>query len=190
MMGGGARSTMTQEGLAVFYEVYGHTMSQRRFLVLCDRVEAVHKAEQGADFIEIYRWFKGRMETPMDAFYSAQRVFRGAPLTGGAPFTKDAVYLGGLIGVYNFLRLAVKNQNRLLIETLVCGRLSLEDVGTVAWLRSHGVVDPPKFVPLWLKNWEALISFFSLAAVLGSVDLSGFQGYFDEYTSLADWDLS
>ena len=32
--GGTTPSTITQEGLAVFYEVYGHTMSQRRFLWL------------------------------------------------------------------------------------------------------------------------------------------------------------
>jgi uncharacterized protein (TIGR02421 family) len=66
---GGPRSTMTQEGLAVFYEVYGHTMSQRRFLTLCDRLEAVHKVESGADFLELYRWYKERSDNPTEAFY-------------------------------------------------------------------------------------------------------------------------
>lgn len=187
---GGPRTTMTQEGLAVFYEVYGHTMSQRRFLSLCDRVEAVKKVEDGADFLELYRWYKGRMEEPREAFYQTQRMFRGAKLAGKGPFTKDVVYLAGLLGVYNFLRIAVKNQNRVLVESLVCGRVSLEDVGTVAWLRQHGILKPPYFTPDWLRNWEALLSFFSLTAVFGSMDLSGFQSHLDDHYTLDEWDLS
>lgn len=187
---GGPRTTMTQEGLAVFYEVYGHTMSQRRFLSLCDRVEAVKKVEDGANFIELYRWYKDRSDEPREAFYQTQRMFRGAKLTGKGPFTKDVVYLAGLLGVYNFLRIAVKNQNRLLVESLVCGRISLEDVGTIAWLRQHGILKPPYFTPEWLKNWEALLSFFSLTAVFGSMDLSGFQSHLDDYYTLDEWDLS
>lgn len=187
---GGPRTTMTQEGLAVFYEVYGHTMSQTRFLSLCHRMEASHLVEKGADFMELYRWFKERSESPLEAFYATQRVFRGAKLTGGGPFTKDTVYLAGLLGVYNFLRFAAKNQNRLLVESLICGRMALEDVGTIAWLRVHGLISPPKFVPEWLSNWEALASFFSVSALLGSLDLSGFQSYFDDYYTLESWDLS
>lgn len=187
---GGPRTTLTQEGLAVFYEVYGHTMSQRRFLSLCDRVEAVKMAEDGADFMEVYRWYKDRNGDAKEAFYSTQRMFRGAKLTGGGPFTKDVVYLAGLLGVYNFLRVAVKNQNRLLVESLVCGRISLEDVGTIAWMRQHGLLAPPYFIPDWLKNWEALLSFVSLTAVLGSMDLTAFQSHLDDYYTLDDWDLS
>lgn len=186
---GGPRTTMTQEGLAVFYEVYGHTMSQRRFLSLCHRVEAVSIVEKGADFMELYRWYKDRTENPVDAFFNAQRIFRGAKLTGGGAFTKDVVYLPGLLNVYNFLRLAVKNQNRVLVESLMCGRMALEDVSTIAWLRTHGIVEPPHFIPDWLKNWEALLSFFSLTAVFGSLDLSNFQDYLDDH-NLDDWDMS
>jgi uncharacterized protein (TIGR02421 family) len=187
---GGPRTTMTQEGLAVFYEVYSHTMSQQRFLSLCHRVEAISLVERGANFIDLYRWYKERSDNPMEAFYSAQRIFRGAKLTGGGPFTKDVVYLAGLLGVYHFLRIAVKNQNRLLVESLVCGRIALEDVGVIAWLRSHGLVQPPYFTPYWLRNWEALLSFFSLTAVFSSIDLTGFQDHFDGNTALESWDLS
>ncbi len=187
---GGPRTTMTQEGLAVFFEVYGHTMSQPRFLSLCHRMEASHIVEQGGDFMQLYRWYKERADSPLEAFYATQRVFRGAKLSGGGPFTKDTVYLAGLLGVYNFLRFAAKNQNRLLVESLLCGRMALEDVGTIAWLRVHGMVQPPKFIPEWLSNWEALLSFFSLSALLGTMDLSGFQSYFDDYYTLESWDIS
>jgi len=186
---GGPRTTMTQEGLAVFYEVYAHTMSQLRFLSLCNRVEAVSLVENGASFLDVYRWYKDRTENSLDAFFNTQRIFRGAKLSGRGPFTKDVVYLPGLLSVYNFLKYAVKNQNRVLVETLVCGRMSLEDVSTLAWLRTHGVIQPPHFIPDWLKNWEGLLSFFSLTAVFDGLDLTHIQDYFDEQL-LHDWDVA
>ncbi len=188
---GGPRTTLTQEGIAVFHEIYGHTMSQSRFLSLCDRVEAIHMVEQGADFMELYRWFKVRSESDLDAFYASQRVFRGAPLGGRAPFTKDIVYLAGLLEVYHFLQAATKTHNHMLIESLISGRFAVEDVAVVEWLRVHGILEPPYFVPDWLKNWEGLISFFSFFdVILNSVDLTSFRSYFDGYRSIEDWKLS
>ncbi|MBY0369732.1 flavohemoglobin expression-modulating QEGLA motif protein [bacterium] len=187
---GGPRTTLTQEGIAVFHEIYSHTMSQSRFLTLCDRVEAVHKVEEGADFLELYRWFLERSDTPLDAFYASQRIFRGAPLGGRYPFTKDVVYLAGLLEVYHFLQAATKVQDRMLIECLLTGRLALEDVGTIEWLRMHGILEPPHFVPEWLRNWESLVSFFSFfGVVLHSLDLSSFQTYFDDFRSVHDWKM-
>lgn len=186
---GGPRTTRTQEGLAVFYEVYGHTMSPRRFVALCHRVEAVSLAENGADFIEVYRWYRSRTDSDIEAFYNTQRVFRGAVLTGRYPFTKDVVYLAGLLEVFHFLQAAAKTQNRILIESLVCGRIALEDVSTLAWLRTHGILEPPFYVPAWLSNWEALLSFFSLSAVLNTFNLQGMEKYFQENHGLDDWDF-
>jgi uncharacterized protein (TIGR02421 family) len=190
LQAGGPRSTMTQEGLAVFYEVFGHTMTQQRFINLCNRIEAVHLVEKGANFIELYRWYKDRSDSAMEAFYNAQRIFRGAKLAGGAPFTKDVVYLSGLMGIFNYLRIAVKNQNRLIVESLVCGRVAIEDLGTIAWLRSHGLVAPPEFIPDWLKNWESLLSFFSFSAFVNTVDITTYQNYFHNHHSLQEWDFS
>ena len=187
---GGPRTTMTQEGLAVFFEVYGHTMTQKRFLAICHRIQAVDKVATGANFIDLYRWYLERSDSPLESFYNTQRIFRGAKITGGAPFPKDTVYLGGLIGVYNFLRIAVKNQNRLLVESLIAGRMGLEDIGAIAWLRTHGIADPPRFVPDWIRRWESLLSFFSLSAILGTTDLAHLQSYFDSYYSIEEWDLT
>jgi hypothetical protein len=128
--------------------------------------------------------------TPLEAFYSTSRIFRGANLKGGAPFTKDVVYLAGLLGVTNFLRLAIKSQNHLLVETLICGRMRLEDISVIAWLRKKGIVQPPKYLPDWLENWEGLLSFFSFSAILTSVDITPYQSYFDELKMFREWDLS
>jgi uncharacterized protein (TIGR02421 family) len=186
---GGPRTTLTQEGIAVFHEIYSHTMSQSRFLTICDRVEAIHMVEQGADFMELYRWFQARCESDLEAFYAAQRIFRGAPLGGRAPFTKDIVYLAGLLEVYHFLQAATKVQDRILIECLLTGRIAMEDVGVIEWLRLNGILEPPHFIPVWLKNWEALVSFFSFfGVVLHSMDLSSFQSYFDSYQNVREWE--
>ena len=120
----------------------------------------------------------------MGAFLRTQRVFRGASVRGGYPFTKDVVYLAGLLGVYNFLRISVKNQNRMLVETLVCGRVALEDVPTLTWMRMRGLLSGPKYTPWWLDNWESLLSYFSFSSFLSQFDLSSFQAYFDERSPL------
>jgi len=140
----------------------------------------------------MYRWFKSMSANEVEAFYQAQRIFRGAPLSGGYPFTKDVVYVPGLLSVYNFLRVATSSQNRLLVESLICGRISLEDVGVVAWLRKHGILNPPAFMPRWLENWQGLLSYFSLAGVLDTLDLSQFKEHFETFSAIAsneEWDL-
>ena len=58
----------------------------------------------------MFKFFLDSGQTDSDSFTSAMRVFRGAPLTGGAAFTKDTVYLHGLLSVHTFFRWALKNQ--------------------------------------------------------------------------------
>lgn len=191
LAGGGPRTTRTQEGLAVFYEMFGHSMSQERFIRLCYRVEGIRLVEQGADFIELYRWFRDRTEHKSEAFFDAHRIFRGAPLKGGFPFTKDIVYIPGLLEVYQFLQAAVRVQDRLLVESLVAGRISLEDVGVISSLRLNGILQPPAYLPEWMRSWESLVSFFSFfSVVLTSVDMSAFQTYFDEIRDVQDWKVT
>jgi hypothetical protein len=67
--------------------------------------------------------------------------------------------------------------------------MALEDISTIAWLRTHGIVEPPHYIPDWLKNWEGLLSFFSLTAVFDGLDLSNVQDYLDEQM-LHDWDVA
>jgi hypothetical protein len=66
----------------------------------------IQHAIDGADFIDVYRYFLEKTDHPEQSFQNAKRVFRGGVMTGGAPFTKDIVYLEGLADVHNFLRLA------------------------------------------------------------------------------------
>ena len=99
-------TTRTQEGLAVFSEFVSGHLDLDRLRRLANRVLAVQLVIDGADFVELYRWFLERSPSPEQAFESTRRIFRGAPLEGGAPFTKDCGYLSGLLGVTTFVRAA------------------------------------------------------------------------------------
>jgi hypothetical protein len=93
------RTTATQEGLATFAEQITGSIDIARMKRLSLRIEAVAMALGGADFIEVFRYFLAAGQTPEDCFASSQRVFRGVPTAGGSAFTKDTVYLRGLVGV-------------------------------------------------------------------------------------------
>ncbi len=101
-------TTRTQEGLAVYSEYVSGTLGMDRLRRLADRILAVQMVIDGADFIELYRWFLERSPDPEQAFESTRRIFRGAPMTGGAPFTKDCAYLSGYLSVATFIRAAFR----------------------------------------------------------------------------------
>lgn len=171
LRGGGPRTTRTQEGLAVFAELYGHALSTGRLLRLVERVRLVDMAEGGASFLDLYRHLVSHGAEPHDAYLDAQRVCRGGLVEGGAPFTKDASYLSGLMDVYNFLRVALRAGARDVAEVLVSGRIALEDVEPLLLLREEGVLDPPALVPRWLERWDGLLAYFAFTSFLNEVDL-------------------
>src|SRR3546814_4248108 len=74
------------------------------------RIEAIAMALEGAGFIDVFRYFLDAGQSAEESFASAQRVFRGVPLDGGCAFTKDAVYLRGLVGVHTFFRWALRSE--------------------------------------------------------------------------------
>ncbi|HBK91490.1 MAG TPA: DUF1704 domain-containing protein, partial [Parvularcula sp.] len=84
-------------------------------------------------FIEVYRFFRerGANDPPFEAFENARRVFRGGVIAGGAPFTKDSIYLGGLLEVHNFLRAAVKSGDAAFIRLLFVGKIDLADLAAM-----------------------------------------------------------
>src|SRR5690348_18432420 len=92
------------------------------------RILAIEKALQGADFIEVFRYFRKHGQNARDSFTSAQRVFRGVPLSGGAAFTKDNVYLAGLLTVHTFFRRAFKRRRLDLLHNLLAAKFAREYV--------------------------------------------------------------
>ena len=78
---------------------------------------AVDKAEDGANFLEVFEWFRTEGYDEEVCFANTYRVFRGGIADGGAPFTKDISYVRGFIeGMRGSFRFPVDRQRRLYQE--------------------------------------------------------------------------
>ena len=164
-------TTRTQEGLAVFSEYVSGTLGLDRLRRLADRIVAVQLVVDGADFIELYRWFLDRTPNPEQAFESTRRIFRGAPMTGGAPFTKDCSYLSGYLSVTTFIRAAFTAGRADTLALLFSGKLDLFAIPALAELRSQGLVKPPKFLPPWASDPGWVLAHLTLSSFLANIDL-------------------
>jgi uncharacterized protein (TIGR02421 family) len=160
------RTTATQEGLATFAEQITGSIDIERMKRVSLRIEAVAMALDGADFVEVFRYFIDAGQQPPESFSSAQRVFRGVPLTGGCAFTKDTVYLRGLIGVHTFFRRALRMRKLHRCRQLFAGKMTLADVGRFEPLFDDGVLLPPRWLPQWVARANGLAGMlaFSLFA--------------------------
>jgi uncharacterized protein (TIGR02421 family) len=170
---GHAGTTRTQEGLAVFAEFVSGSMDLDRLSRLAGRVRAIQMAAEGANFLEVFRFFEMRGAEPAQAFESARRVFRGGVLEGGAPFTKDVVYLDGLLRVHNFLRAVVVQGRADCLRLLFCGKLDLEDLPALCLLAAEGLCCPPLFLPPWAKDLRWMLAYLAYSAFLNRVKLDG-----------------
>ena len=160
------RTTATQEGLAVFAEQITGSIDIERMKRVSLRIEAVAMALEGADFLEVFRYFENAGQDRVESFTSAQRVFRGVPTTGGCAFTKDTVYLRGLIGVHTFFRWALKHRKLRLCRLLFAGKMTLADVQRFEPLFDSGDLVAPRWLPEWVARANGLAGMlaFSLFA--------------------------
>jgi len=160
------RTTATQEGLATFAEQITGSIDIERMKRISLRIEAVAKAMEGADFVEVFRYFLEAGQPPNESFVSAQRVFRGVPTTGGCAFTKDTVYVRGLIGVHTFFRWALRQRKLRLCRMLFAGKMTLADVQRFEPMFDCGALVPPKYLPQWVSRANGLAGMlaFSLFA--------------------------
>lgn len=175
------RITATQEGLATFAEQITGSIDIGRMKRLSLRIEAVAMTLDGADFIEVYRYFLAAGQSREDSFASAQRVFRGVPATGGAAFTKDTVYLRGLVGVHTFFRWALRAQKLHLCRWLFAGKMTLGDVQRFEPLFVDGVLTAPRWMPPWIARANGLAGMlaFSLFANRIRLDSIADRGFLD-----------
>ena len=174
-----AGTTRTQEGLAVFSEFITGSMDLDRLRRLSDRTIAIDMAAQGADFLEVYGYFLERTESETQAFENARRVFRGGVLSGGAPFTKDIVYLDGLIRVHNFLRALVANGRADCLLLLFCGKLDLEDIPLLSELSSAGYCLAPRYLPAWARDMRFLLSYLAYSGFLNTINLARVSKHYE-----------
>lgn len=171
-------TTKTQEGLAVFAEFISGSMDVNRFRRLADRVIAIQMAIDGADFLDVYRFYLDRIGDREQAFENTRRVFRGGLLTGGAPFTKDIVYLEGLLRVHNFLRTMVAAGRADCLRLLFCGKIDLEDLPVIGHFAAEGICSPPEFVPPWATDIRFLLCYLTYSSFLNRIDLTQVKSHY------------
>ncbi len=171
-------TTRTQEGLAVFAEFVTGQLTTARLRRLAERVVAIRMALEGADFVEVFDYFRMRTEDSEQAFENARRVFRGGRVAGGIAFTKDIVYLDGLLRVHNFMRTAVSLGRTDLPGLLFAGKLDIEDIPALAELRAAGICRAATHLPPWVAEPDFLRSQLACPDCLDTVAPDDLQEHY------------
>lgn len=163
-------STVTQEGLAILMEVITFASYPTRLRKLTNRTRGIHMAEEGADFLQVFEFYREQGFSLEEGYSNASRVFRGSTPTG-LPFTKDLSYLKGFIMVYNYIQLAVRKGKLEQIPLLFCGKTTLEDMRTLRQLVDEGLVAPPKYLPPQFQDLNALSAWMCFSNFLNHLSL-------------------
>ncbi len=171
---GSPSSSVLQEGLAVITEVVTFSSYPARMLKLTNRVIALDKISQGANFIDIYNYFRACGLSELDSYNHSVRLFRGSTPTGGA-FTRDLSYAKGFVLIYNFIRFAISQHRVDVVPLLFSGKLALDDLPLLCQLRAQGVLTPPLYLPPPFKDLAALSAWMSLSLYLNEFDLNEIQ---------------
>ncbi|MBP9682180.1 MAG: DUF1704 domain-containing protein [Bacteriovorax sp.] len=164
-------STVTQEGLAVIMELFNFALFPRRAKRLNDRLIACQMAEEGANLLEVIDFYREKGLGDIDAIRNAGRIFRGANLEGGSPFTKDIAYLKGFVMIYNFMRTTIKEGRADLIPFLFAGKVTLEDLPVLYDYHKEGVVMLPKFLPPQIRDLNGLAIWMAFSNFLNRMKL-------------------
>ena len=168
---GAPRTTRTQEGLALFAELITNSIDVGRLRRIAARCVAVGMASNGANFVEVFRFFLSCGQTDLEAYASAGRVFRGGDPNGGVAFTKDVVYLQGLARVHAFLRDAVRSGRFDDGLRIFSGRLRLGDIERLRPCFDDGTIIAPHYRPAWVHEQSTLVAFLLYAGFADILDL-------------------
>jgi uncharacterized protein (TIGR02421 family) len=169
------RVTATQEGLAVFAELMSGAIDISRLKRISLRILAIDMALNGADFVDVFRYFRECGQNVADSFHSAQRVFRGVPLTGGSAFAKDNVYLSGLLAVHTFFRWALRQRRLDLLRNLFAGKLALHDVMSLEAHFASGDIVAPRYLPPWMQHVHGLAGKLAFSLFVNHIHMAGVE---------------
>lgn len=168
---GAPRTTRTQEGIAVLAELITNSMDIVRLRRIALRVLAVKMALDGADFIDLFKFFLDAGQPEIESVRSAQRIFRGGAVKDGVVFTKDAVYLQGLLEVHTYFRIAIRDNRPDLIQNLFAGRLTKADAIRLSPHFESGWLMPPVYMPNWATDLRRLSALMAYSAFMTHIKL-------------------
>ena len=142
---GFAGSDELQEGLAVFAEYLVGGLSAPRFRLLAGRVVAAHLLIQGSSFENTFRQLHGIYGfTQRTAYIITARIYRSGGLT------KDSIYLRGFVNLLKYIR------NGGMLEPLLIGKISLEDVSLINELQARKILHPALLSPRYLSDPQSI----------------------------------
>lgn len=177
---GPPRVSVTQEGLAVLMEILTFSTYPLRARAINDRIIGIDKAEDGADFLEVYDFFLTEGYSETESFRNAHRVFRGGVVGGGSPFTKDISYCRGFIENYNFIRTAIRRGRPEIVPFLFAGKLHVDDIPMLYQKSVEGIVDVPRLLPSQFADMNGLAVWMSFSNFLNTVPMDAVSKYYDE----------
>ena len=132
---------VTEEGLASF-----HTLLAKNFKI--DYMGALKycacEIARGSSFAKTYDYVKKYLQDPERAWLYTYHQKRGLYDTSqGGGFTKNIVYLEGLIQVWNYLQ-----KNSFDVESLYLGKINIEDVAKAKEMSQDSII----LIPTFIKN--------------------------------------
>lgn len=144
------RTTFLQEGLAIITELITGCMTLERWNKVVIRHLATSMAERGSSITDVYAYLRHHNMEDLDAFKLALRVFRGVPLEGGMAFTKELLYLHGMIELLYHLHFFKTD-----LKSLWVGKISFEE--HIMLLDHWEYLNPEvRFFPKGLENPQVL----------------------------------
>ncbi len=176
---GSPRITAIQEGLAVLIETLTFSSFPDRARRISDRVVAIDMAEQGADFLDVYRCFIDRGLSEQASYKVAQRVFRGGMVQGGACFTKDLSYVRGFVETVNFIKSAILSGVPEILPMLFVGKVTLDDLPVLYEYSQEGLIVAPASLPPMFRDLNGLYTWFGFSSGMSLVNLESVQHHFD-----------
>lgn len=175
---GAPRTTKAQEGLATFSEVITGLLDLDRLKRLSLRVIAIDQALNGADIYDLFEFFRRSGQSQKESFLAASRILRGGYPKGGIVFTKDGVYLEGLIRVHSLFRWAFKTSNQDLLHLLFIGRLDVNDIFLLKDSYNEGLINHPKYLPDWYQNTKLLAGKMAFSLILNNISIKSVEDHY------------
>ena len=148
-------ATVTQEGLAVSTELLAGVFTAGRMRKLCARLRGVALAEQGGNFLDVFRFFVEQGYEPRASYQHAHRIFRGSLPERCGPFTKDVCYLKGFVLVLAHMQRALRSPHWT-PPLLFCGKTALADLSLLDEMAKDGLLAGPCHVPPMFADRSAL----------------------------------
>ncbi len=174
---GAPSCSVIQEGLAVMTEVVTFSSYPARMRKITNRVIAIDKVMQGANFLDIYHYYLSCGLTEIDSYNQSVRVFRGSIPTGG-PFTKDLSYAKGFVLIYNFICYAISMHRIDAVPLLFSGKLTLDDLPLLMELKAEGLLAAPRYLPPQFQDLSAISVWLSFSLYLNKFDFTEIQRNF------------